>query len=485
MNAATLTQQFPWTAVRGNLDREITGCASDSRQVEPGDLFLCFVGDRSDGHAFVAEALARGAAGIVAQREIELPAGVPFYLHPEVRRIAGPLASFIYGNPSSHLKLVGVTGTSGKTTTAYFLREALLACGKRVQLLGSLNPTPEYPSFTTPEAPALQKRLAQFARQGTDYVVLEVSSHAIHFHRVDGSTFVAAVLTNLYRDHLELHGNEEEYARTKLSFLLSLQGKGPIALNKDFPRSAEFVEACRGFAHTFSLLGPADVRGYVQAAGPEFSELSIRAGGASWPARIYLPGLVNCANAVAAFTILYFLDFDPMTLVAGLGKLETVDGRYWQRKAPWGAQILVDYAHTPIALDRILDFTRSQAERVILVFGAVGAGDRGKRPQMGSLAAEKADRVFLTTDDPRGENPQSIIAEVEAGLIERDKHRGIEYEVIADRREAIKAALAESRRGDWVIIAGRGHERVQRFEDDRRVLLNDAEEVEAYLQQWR
>jgi len=188
-------------------------------------------------------------------------------------------------------------------------------------LLGSLNPTSEFPSFTTPEAPALQKRLGQFVRQGTEYVVLEVSSHAIHFDRVNGSTFTAAVLTNLYRDHLELHGTEEEYARTKLSFLLSLQGKGPVALNKDFPRSEEFVEACRGFAHTYSLLGPADVRGYVQAAGPEISELSIRAGDSSWPARIHLPGQVNCANAVAAFTILYVLGLDPLALVEGLSKL--------------------------------------------------------------------------------------------------------------------------------------------------------------------
>ncbi|MCX5974620.1 MAG: UDP-N-acetylmuramoyl-L-alanyl-D-glutamate--2,6-diaminopimelate ligase [Coprothermobacterota bacterium] len=485
MNADTLAQQFPWTAVRGSLDREITGCASDSRHVDPGDLFLCFVGERSDGHTFVSEALARGAAGIVAQREIELPDGVPFYLCPDVRLMAGHLASSIYGNPSSHLKLIGVTGTSGKTTTTYFLREALAACGKQVQLLGSLNPTSEFPSFTTPEAPALQKRLGQFVRQGTEYVVLEVSSHAIHFDRVNGSTFTAAVLTNLYRDHLELHGTEEEYARTKLSFLLSLQGKGPVALNKDFPRSAEFVEACRGFAHTYSLLGPADVRGYVQAAGPEISELSIRAGDSSWPARIHLPGQVNCANAVAAFTILYVLGLDPLALVEGLSKLETMNGRYWQRQAPWGARIMVDYAHTPVALDRILDFARSQAQQVILVFGAVGAGDRGKRPQMGGLAAEKADRVFLTTDDPRGEDPQIILAEVEAGLIEKGRHRGIEYEVIADRREAIKAALAESRQGDWVVIAGRGHERVQRFGEDTWVMLNDAEEVEAYLQRWK
>lgn len=485
MNAATLAQQFPWSTVRGNLDREISGCASDSRQVDPGDLFLCFVGERSDGHTFVAEALARGAAGIVAQREIELPEGVPFYLYPDVRGIAGQLASAIYGNPSLQLKLIGVTGTSGKTTTSYFLREALAASGKQVQLLGSLNPTPEFPSFTTPEAPALQKRLREFIKQGTEYVVLEVSSHAIHFGRVNGSTFTAAVLTNLYRDHLELHGTEEEYVRIKLSFLLSLQGKGPVVLNRDFPRSAEFVEACRGFAYTFSLLGPADVRGYVQAAGPESSELSIRAGGASWPARIHLPGQVNCANAVAAFTILYVLGLDPVTLVEGLSKLKTMDGRYWQRRAPWGARIMVDYAHTPVALDRILDFARGQARQVILVFGAVGAGDRGKRPEMGTLAAEKADRVFLTTDDPRGEDPQRILTEVEAGLIERGRHRGIEYEVIEDRREAIKAALAESRQGDWVVIAGRGHERVQRFGEDRWVMLNDAEEVEAYLQRWK
>ncbi|MCX5970105.1 MAG: UDP-N-acetylmuramoyl-L-alanyl-D-glutamate--2,6-diaminopimelate ligase [Coprothermobacterota bacterium] len=478
MRAQELLPLFPWVSVRGELGREITGCASDSRSVAPGDLFLCFKGEHSDGHAYLAEALQRGAVAAAGEQELELPPEVPYFRTADSRTLAGPLASLLYGEPSKKLRCIGVTGTSGKTTTTYFLREGLQACGFAAELIGSLNPTPEYPFFTTPEAPALHKRLAQLAAGGTAILVLEVSSHAIHFQRIGGVRFAAALLTNLYRDHLELHGSEVAYAQVKLSFLQSVGAAGgTVLLNLDFPKSGFFLEGCASLARTFSLEKPdADLSAHIlkESATGSLVELKLPTGSLMMP--VNLPGRVNAANALGAFALIRALEMDPVAAADGIGRLREVPGRYHMRRTARGVKVLIDYAHTPIALSQVLAFARSQGRRVLLVFGCVGAGDRGKRPLMGQIAALGADRVYLTTDDPRGEDPARITADTEPGLRSAGKSPSRDYFLILDRRQAIAQALADSRPGDLVVIAGRGHETVQRFGSEL-VHLDDEEEV--------
>ncbi len=478
MRARELLPLFPWVSVRGELEREITGCVSDSRNVAPGDLFLCFKGEHSNGHAYLAEALQRGAVAVAGEQELELPPEVPYFRATDSRALAGPLSSLLYDEPSKKLCCIGVTGTSGKTTTTYFLREGLQACGFTVALIGSLNPTPEYPFFTTPEAPALQKRLAQLAVGGAKWVVLEVSSHAIHFQRVSGVRFAAALLTNLYRDHLELHGSEEAYAQVKLSFLQSVGAAGgAVLLNLDFPKSSFFLESCHGLARTFSLERPdADLSAHLleESATGSLVELYLPTGSLMMP--VNLPGRVNAANALGAFAVLAALGMDSIAAADGIGRLREVPGRYHMSRTGRGVQVLIDYAHTPIALSRVLAFARLQGAKVLLVFGCVGAGDRGKRPLMGQIAAQGADRVYLTTDDPRGEDPAHIAADTEPGLRSAGKSLGCDYFLIIDRRQAIAQAFADSQPGDLLVIAGRGQETVQRFGSEL-VHLDDEEEV--------
>jgi len=496
MRARELIPLFPWVSVRGELDREISGCASDSRSVAPGDLFICFKGERSDGHDFALEALQRGALAVAGEQELELPSEVPYFRTADSRTLAGPLASLLYGEPSKKLGCIGVTGTSGKTTTTYFIREGLRFCGISAELIGSLNPTPEHPFFTTPEAPALQKQLAKMATGGVQMAILEVSSHAIHFQRISGVRFAAALLTNLYRDHLELHGNEEAYAQVKLSFLQSVGAAGgAVLLNLDFPKSDYFHEGCAGMACTFSMeraaasvgLKPArarvadfSARILEESASGSLVEITLpqamNSPTGSLVMPVQLPGRVNTANALGAFALLAVLGMDPVGIAEGITRLREIPGRYSMSRTTRGIQVLIDYAHTPIALSQMLTFARSQGERVLLVFGCVGAGDRGKRPLMGQIAAQGADRVYLTTDDPRGEDPARITADTEPGLRSGGKCPGRDYFLILDRRQAIAQAFADSREGDLVVIAGRGHETVQRFGNEL-VHLNDEEEV--------
>jgi UDP-N-acetylmuramoyl-L-alanyl-D-glutamate--2,6-diaminopimelate ligase len=477
MKLLELKDKFPFKEVRGNLDLPVEGCTSDSRRASRGDLFLCFAGEKHDGHDFALEALKNGATGIVAQREIPLlPEGTPFFLADDVRSLAGPLSSFIYGEPSRKLKVLGVTGTSGKTTTTYFLERCLNTSGQNAELVGSLNPTPEFPFHTTPEAPALQKRLKEIYQSGAEFVVLEVSSHAIHFGRVNGVEFRGAILTNIYRDHLDLHGTEEEYALTKLRWLKSVAEKGIIIVNLDFPESERCLKFLEYRAQTVSLKRKADIRGSVVESWDSGNEVEVEYPGGVVRFRLSLPGEVNVSNSLSAFGLLFYLGIDPSLIAEGLSSLREVKGRYKMLNTPWGASVIIDYAHTPIAIEKTLSFARTIGDRVILVFGCVGSGDKGKRPIMGQIAARMADFIFVTTDDPREEDPLSTIEGIKVGLMQAGLSEGKQFLVVPDRAEAIALAVRGSRKLDVVLIAGRGHEKYQRF-GDRLIYLDDEEEA--------
>jgi len=477
MKLRELKDKFFFKEVHGNLDLSVSGCTSDSRNVCQGDLFLCFTGEKHDGHDFALEALSKGAVGIVAQREISgLPEGTPFFLTENVRLLAGPISSLIYGEPSKKLNVLGITGTSGKTTTAYFIESCLKAAGKDAELVGSLDPTPEFPFHTTPEAPALQKRLKEIQKSGKEFAVLEVSSHAIHFGRINGVEFRGAVLTNIYRDHLDLHGTEEEYAYTKLKWLKSVSEKGTVVLNMDFPRSEECLKFLNFRAKTVSLVSDADIRGSICSSWNLGNEVEVKYPGGTVRYFLSLPGEVNVSNSLSAFGMLFSLGIDPAILAEGLSQLREVKGRYKMLTTPWESAVIIDYAHTPVALEKALSFARAIGKRVTLVFGCVGSGDRGKRPIMGKIAARLADVIFVTTDDPREEDPVSTMEGIKLGLKQSGLKEGKEFFLIPDRSQAIALAVKSSQKGDAVLIAGRGHEKYQRFKD-RLVYLDDEEEV--------
>ncbi|MCR4428990.1 MAG: UDP-N-acetylmuramoyl-L-alanyl-D-glutamate--2,6-diaminopimelate ligase [Caldiserica bacterium] len=477
MKISDLLKIFDFKDARGNLDLAVEGCSSDSRHVRPGDLFFCFSGEKADGHDYALQAIKKGAVGVVAQRVIpNLPEGTPFLLVDDVRSCVGPISSTICGHPSLKLRVLGVTGTSGKTTTTYFLERCLNFLGRKAEILGSLNPTPEFPFHTTPEAPALQRRLKEFLNSGGEYAVLEVSSHAIHFGRVNGVRFEGAVLTNIYRDHLDLHKTQKEYALTKLRWLKSLCGKCPVVVNVDFPSSEECLEFLGEGVVTVSLDGKGEINGTILQTGNWGSRIKVNFPGGSVTFRIALPGEVNASNSLSAFGLLFSLGFDPEKVAIGLSILEEVKGRYKKIPSPWGASVVIDYAHTPIALEKALNFARSMGKRVILVFGCVGSGDKEKRPIMGRIAARLADLVFVTTDDPRDEDPRSTIEGIKEGLLQEGLKEGEGFFVVSDRAKAIQEAIGQSKEGDVILIAGRGHEKYQRF-GKNLIYLDDEEEA--------
>ena len=477
MKLRELRDKLSFKEIRGNLDLVVSGCTSDSRSVHKGDLFLCFTGERYDGHNFALDALSKGAVGIVAQREIPfLPEGTPLFLTEDVRALAGPISSLIHGEPSRKLKVIGVTGTSGKTTTAYFMESCLKVAGRDAELVGSLDPTPEFPFHTTPEAPALQKRLKEIQESNKEFAILEVSSHAIYFKRVNGIQFLGAVLTNIYRDHLDLHRTEKEYAYTKLEWLRSVAEKGTVIVNLDFPRSEECLKFLNFRAKTVSLKVDADIKGSICQSWSFGNEVEVKYPGGNVRYTLSLPGEVNVSNSLSAFGMLFFLGIDPSFLAEGLSRLKEVKGRYKTLTTPWGASVIIDYAHTPIALEKSLNFARLLGKRVILVFGCVGSGDKGKRPIMGEIAARLADLIFVTTDDPREESPASTMEGIRVGLERSGLREGREFFLIPDRSQAIALAVRGSQKGDVVLIAGRGHERYQRF-GDRLIYLDDEEEA--------
>lgn len=472
-----LVKKFELKVANGNLDAFVEGCSSDSRQIKPGDLFFCFRGEKADGHDFALDAISKGAVGVVAERKIpHLPQSTPLFIVDNVRKLAGPISSFIYGDPSLKLKVLGVTGTSGKTTTTYFLKRCLNFLGKKAEILGSLNPTPEFPFHTTPEAPALQRRLKEFYESGGEFAILEVSSHAIYFERINGVKFAGGILTNIYRDHLDLHKTQEEYALTKLKWLKTLCGKAPIVINADFPSSQECINYLGTCVLSVSLRGKGDIKGKILANGEWGSEIEVEFPEGEVNYKLSLPGEVNASNSLSAFGLLYSLGFGPKEVSYGLSLLKEVRGRYKKLESPWGSSVIIDYAHTPIALEKALSFSKSIGNRVILVFGCVGSGDKGKRPIMGAIAANLADLIFVTTDDPRDEDPLSTIEGIKEGLLQAGLEEGSDFLIVPDRSRAIQEAVKRSREGDVILIAGRGHEKFQRF-GKNLVFLDDEEEA--------
>jgi UDP-N-acetylmuramoyl-L-alanyl-D-glutamate--2,6-diaminopimelate ligase len=466
----------------GDAGREVLRLASDSRRVEPGDLFFALAGLRQEGRAHVRQALERGAVAAVVERGAEAGEG-PLVRVAEPRRALAEAADRFHGSPSRRLRLVGLTGTNGKTTTSWMIESVCRAAGLEPGLVGTTGirfggatrPNP----YTTPEADDLQALLGEMADAGVEAVALEVSSHALVQRRAYGLAFDAAVFTNLTRDHLDYHGTMESYLDAKLMLFDGRNGPpagktATAVVNADDPHAGAVLDAARrgGLRSLrYGAAASADVRIARIEAVPGGLAVALEAETAA-ELRLPLLGRYNAWNAAAAFAAARALGVAPEAALAGLAAVPGVPGRLEPVAAGQPFTVVVDYAHTPDALERALAAVRGHATgRVLLVFGCGGDRDRGKRPLMGRVARAAADLVWVTSDNPRGEPPAAIAAEILAGA----GGAGGPVRLELDRRAAIAAALAEARPGDGVLIAGKGHETTQTVGDE--VLPFDDREV--------
>ena len=456
----------------GDASIGIESLAYDSRKVGPGTLFFCVPGEKSDGHDFAPGAVEAGAVGLVVERELELD--VPQVVVADARAAMAPLAARFHGDPTSELGVVGITGTNGKTTTAFLLREVLAAAGVQCGLLGTVKQlvggVEEEVERTTPEAVDLQATFRRMLGGGDRACSMEVSSHALVLHRSDAIHFGVALFTNLSQDHLDFHADMEDYFLSKR--LLFEMGPGTAIVNADdaYGRRLAGEFECV----TFSAEGrDADLVAHDVSLGASGAEFTVAPGPAGGEVRVRteLPGHFNVANALGAFAAATALGVEPEAAAAALAGAAPPPGRFEPVDEGQPFTVLVDYAHTPDSLENVLRAARRLGEgRVISVFGAGGDRDRGKRPQMGSAGAELSDLAIVTSDNPRSEQPEAIIAEILAGTGGR---AGVEVE--PDRRAAIALALSRAESGDIVVIAGKGHERGQEFEDGRKLPFDDRE----------
>jgi UDP-N-acetylmuramoyl-L-alanyl-D-glutamate--2,6-diaminopimelate ligase len=469
--------------VVGDGSVEVVDLAYDSRKVGRGTLFFCFPGERADGHEFAAGAVGAGAVALVVERELDLD--VTQVVVGDARAAMAPLAARFYGDPTSGLRVVGVTGTNGKTTTAFLVREILEAAGVSTGLLGTVKQVvggaEESVERTTPEAIDLQRTFRRMLEAGDVACAMEVSSHAMSLHRADAIHFEVALFTNLTQDHLDFHADMEDYFGAKRKLFEAEPGTAIVNVDDPYGRrlaeefdcvtfSAEGVNADYT-AHdiTFDASGAQFTvnRGsmgrnptYIEGNRPVGGEVRVRTG---------LPGHFNVANALGAFAVAEAMGVEGEDAAAGLAKAARVPGRFEPIDEGQGFSVLVDYAHTPDSLENVLRAARRlTAGRVISVFGAGGDRDRDKRPKMGRAGAELSDLAVVTSDNPRSEDPEAIIVEILAGTA-----GGGEIEIEVDRRAAIALALDRAEPGDTVVIAGKGHEQGQEFEDGRKVPFDD------------
>jgi UDP-N-acetylmuramoyl-L-alanyl-D-glutamate--2,6-diaminopimelate ligase len=456
---------------------EVTDLVQDSHLAGPGALLVCVPGLTRDGHDYAAEAVDRGAAALVVERRLELD--VPQVVVPSVRAAMGALASRFYGDPSAQLDLVGVTGTNGKTTTAFLIRAILEAAGRQCGLMGTVKTVvggkDAGVTLTTPEAVDVQRNLRRMVDAGDDACVIEVSSHGLAMGRIEGTRFAAGVFTNLTRDHLDFHHTMEAYFHAKRQLFVADPRVAVINVDDAFGRelAAEYPNAV-----TVALDQPATFRGLEVETTLTGSRFKVSAADGVVDVTSPLPGQFNVRNVLTAYAAARALGVEAATAVGALADAGAVPGRFQVVGTAGGVTVIVDFAHTPDALENALRTARELTRgRTICVFGCAGGRDTGTRAPMGRLAAVLADHVIVTSDDPYDEDPAEIAADV---LREVDSADG-RVEVVVDRATAIARGIALARPGDVVLIAGRGHERVQRLAGGRSVPFDDVAVARRFL----
>ncbi len=475
-------------------DVEITFLSTDSKKKQTGGMFICLCGNNADGHQYAQEALANGAIAIVTERALSLPAHAIQIQVSDTRLALAQISAAFYRNPSKYMQVIALTGTNGKTTTSYLLASILEKAGKRVGVIGTLGVRYAgryYPSdLTTPDPIYLQKTLAEMLACGIEYVVMEVSAHALYYKKTDGIYFTACIFTNFTQDHLDFFKTMEEYKRAKQR-LFSLESCGKAILNGDEETGRAFarlrergsVFECEKLLERrtvfYGLHTPADTFAVITDESLHGSECMLNLNDKLCRISLSLTGRHNVYNALAAATCAAELGISVSSIAEGLNAIKTVTGRLERIGSYNGGEIYVDFAHTPDGLSKCLDALRGYCKgRLICLFGCGGNRDKSKRPIMGETAAKKADFSVLTSDNPRYEDPLDIISAIERG------HRrfSVKYVVVPDRKKAIFYAMDMLKTGDILLVAGKGGEEYQEIMGIKYE-FNDKDTIKTVLEQ--
>jgi UDP-N-acetylmuramyl-tripeptide synthetase len=480
--------------ITGTIDKQIAAITPDSRQVTKGALFIALPGSKVDGHNYVELACRQGAIAVLVEKAVTVPADVTVIKVPDTRTAMKEIAPYFFDYPSRKMRLIGVTGTNGKTTTTYLVRSILLKAGFRVGLIGTIQsligdrvlPVKN----TTPDVIDLQALLAQMAEEEIDYVVMEVSSHALALGRVTGTEFDIGIFTNMTRDHLDFHVTFDNYIEAKAMLFRSLADTnstktGKVAIvNVDDPAATKILAASKCRQLTYGIQQAADLKAEdikVEASGAAFT---VNGPFGKLPLDLKITGVFNVYNSLAAIGAAIAAGVEANIIKQALEEFRSVPGRFETVDAGQPFTVIVDYAHTPDGLENILKTARQFAkQRIIVVFGCGGDRDRTKRPIMGKLAIDYGDVVIATSDNPRSEDPDDILQEVESGLKDGQTSDKT-YEIITDRRTAIKRAIQIAAPDDVVIIAGKGHETYQILKD-RTIDFDDREVAREVIREMR
>ncbi|MGE5417200.1 MAG: UDP-N-acetylmuramoyl-L-alanyl-D-glutamate--2,6-diaminopimelate ligase [Acidobacteriota bacterium] len=454
-----------YQVVQGDLNAPISGIEYDSRRIRKGSLFVCIPGTKTDGHLFVPEALKKGATALVVEKAVEAPPECTVIKVTDTHKLLPAMAASFYGHPSRDLRVIGVTGTNGKTTTTHLIKAILEEAGHKVGLIGTLYASwqgqTEHLANTTPESLDIERFMSRVKSEGGSYVVMEVSSHALDMGRVKEIDFDVAVFTNLTQDHLDYHKTLENYRNAKgILFAGLANDKGNFAVaNADDEAGPYFVEVAATETITYGLSDKSRIRAVEPQVTASGSTFDVVYPGGKMCVRLKLAGLFNVYNALASIGFALQEGIAPSKIKKALEKVTGVSGRFESVNEGQEFTVIVDYAHTPDGLENVLRTARQIVEgRMITVFGCGGDRDRKKRPIMGKIAAQLSDFSFVTSDNPRSEEPMAIIEEILVGMKDVE---GAHYAVIPDRRDAIHHAIKMAAKGDIIMIAGKGHEDYQ------------------------
>ena len=456
-----LLENINYKLINGSLEQNATYLVFDSRKAVAESVFFAIVGFTNNGHQFVQQAYNQGCRIFVVQEKVELPEDATIILVSNTSEALGLMACNYYENPSKKLKLIGITGTNGKTTTTTLLFNLFMNLGYKAGLISTVVNkigNEVIPStHTTPNPVELNQLLDKMVNAGCEYCFMEVSSHAVHQHRIAGLDYKIAVFTNITHDHLDYHNTFAEYIRVKKAFFDGLSRDSFALTNADDKNGMVMLQNTIAKKHSFALKTPADFKGKVIENALSGLVMTIN------NTEVYsrLVGDFNAYNLLAVFGVASILGIEELEVLRVLSNLESVEGRFQYVRSTNGITAIVDYAHTPDALENVLKTIRGirkGSEQVITVVGCGGDRDKTKRPKMASIAAEMSDKVILTSDNPRTENPATILEELEAGL---DENQQLKSLTIQDRKQGIKTAISLANSGDIILIAGKGHEKYQ------------------------
>ena len=466
------------TSVKGTTDVNVNAIVFDSRKANENSIFVAIKGTAVDGHDFISSVIENGCKIILAEQEVEVSDEVTLIVTDNTQKALAIMATNFYDNPSAKLKLVGVTGTNGKTTTTTLLFNLFSKLGHKCGLLSTvvnkIGDKDIVSTHTTPDPVALNELLNLMVEEGCSHCFMEVSSHAVHQHRITGLKFTGGVFTNITHDHLDYHKTFQEYIRVKKTFFDNLPADAFSLVNVDDKNGMVMLQNTKATKYSFALKSPADYK--VKVLENQFSGLVLNLCGTEVWSRLI--GDFNAYNLVAVYAVSELLGEDKLEVLTVLSNLESVEGRFQYTTSEKGITAIVDYAHTPDALENVLktiDNIRTKNETVYTVVGCGGDRDKAKRPKMAGIACEMSDKVIITSDNPRSEDPKVIIEEMMEGV------EGLHFKKtlsIEDREQAIKTAVSMAEKGDIILIAGKGHEKYQEIKgvkhhfDDMETVTN-------------